>query len=62
MRFAYDAPLNSPQRQNFSGDIGEPIKIIEKITDRAALEYISENAALEYFRDLAKNRLARIRK
>ena len=44
---------------DFSGDIGEPIGVIKKMTDRAALEYISENAALEYFRDLAKDRLMR---
>ncbi|MBQ3290371.1 MAG: serine/threonine protein kinase, partial [Kiritimatiellae bacterium] len=47
---------------DFSGDIGEPIKIIEKMTDRAALGYIVENATLEYFQDLAKDRLARIKK
>ena len=48
--------------EDFSDDFGRPIKVIEKMTDRAALEYISENAALEYFRDLAKDRLARIKK
>ena len=47
---------------DFSGDIGGPIGVIKKMTDRAALEYISENATLEYFQDLAKDRLARIKK
>jgi len=46
---------------DFSDDIGKPIKIIEKMTDRAALEYVAENAMLEYLQDLAKNRLASIK-
>ena len=41
-----------------SDDIGKPIKVIKKMTDRAALEYVADNAALEYFQDLAKKRLA----
>ena len=46
---------------DFSDDIGKPIKIIQAMTDRAALEYVAGNAALEYFQDLAKERLARIK-
>ena len=46
---------------DFSDDIGKPIKIIEKMTDRAALEYVAENATLEYFQDLAKERLDSIK-
>ena len=46
---------------DFSDDIGKPINIIRKMTDRAALEYVADNATLEYFQGLAKERLARIK-
>ena len=42
---------------DFSDDIGRPIKIIQTMTDRAALEYVIKNAILGYFQDLAKERL-----
>ena len=47
---------------DFSGDIGEPVKVIENMTEREALEYLADNASLEYLRDLAKDRLSRVRK
>ena len=46
---------------DFSDDIGKPIKIIQTMADRAALEYVAEHAALEYFQDLAKERLTSIK-
>lgn len=46
---------------DFSDDIGKPIQVIKKMTDRAALEYVAENAKLEYFQDLAKERLSSIK-
>ncbi len=49
-------------RSEFSGDIGEPVKTIENMTNRAALEYLADNAALEYFKDLAQERLSRVKK
>ena len=45
---------------DFSDDIGKPIKIIQTMTDRAALEYVIKNAILDYFQDLAKERLNNI--
>lgn len=47
---------------DFSGDIGEPVRVVENMTDREALEYLADNASLEYLRDLAKDRLSRVRK
>ena len=68
---AYGRIVNPPQMlsaryvslvaEDFPGDIGEPIAVIGKMTDPAALEYVAGNAALEYFRDLAKDRLARVK-
>ena len=43
---------------HFSCDLRHPIKVIQNMTDRAALEYVIKNASLEYFQDLAKERLA----
>lgn len=43
---------------HFSGDLRHPIKVIQNMTDPAALEYVIKNASLEYFQDLAKERLA----
>ena len=47
---------------HFSGDLRHPIKVIQNMTDRAALEYVIKNASLEYFQDLAKERLADLTK
>ena len=46
---------------DFSDDIGKPIKIIQTMTDHAALEYVIKNAILDYFQDLAKERLNSIK-
>ena len=43
---------------HFSGDLRHPIKAIQNMTDRAALEYVIKNASLEYLQDVAKERLA----
>ncbi len=43
---------------HFSGDLRNPIQIIQNMTDRAALEYVIKHASLDYFQDLAKERLA----
>ena len=47
---------------DFSDDIGKPIKIIQTMTDRAALEYVIKNSILGYFQDLAKERLSFLKK
>ena len=42
---------------HFSGDLRNPIQIIQNMTDRAALEYVIKHASLDYFQVLAKERL-----
>ena len=47
---------------HFSGDLRNPIQIIQNMTDRAALEYVIKHASLDYFQDLAKERLSLLKK
>ena len=48
--------------EDFPDDPRKPIKIIQTMTDRAALEYVANNASLEGFQDLAKERLSFLKK